>query len=92
MKTTLFSLLSYYKALWQNREQNIQYWKEIVAEFIKQKHNSDISKRGFLIKMYSGRLLYKLFFIVLTLQGEIVIELTKKLVASYMVGDLAFLD
>jgi len=42
--------------------------------------------------MFTGGLLHEPFIIVLTLQGEIVIELTKKLVASYVVGDLAFLD
>jgi len=30
----------HYKTIWQNKEKNIQYWKEIVVEFIKQKHNS----------------------------------------------------
>jgi len=35
---------------------------------------------------------HEFFFIVLTLSGVIVIEPTKKLVASYMVRDLAFLD
>jgi len=32
--------------------------------------------------------LYDLFFIALNLQGKIIIGLTKKLVASYMVGNL----
>jgi len=59
-------------------------------EFIKQKHNSDISQWGFPIKMYIGGPSYELFFIVLTLQEKIVISLTKKLVASYVVGDLIF--
>ena len=44
------------------------------------------------IKMYSGRLPHELFFIALNLQGTIFIGPTKKLVASYIIGDLAFLD
>ena len=35
----LFFLLSHYKTIWQNLEKDIQYWKKIVVEFIKQKHN-----------------------------------------------------
>jgi len=40
--------------------------------------------------MYTGGLPYKLFFITLTLQETLVIRPTKKLVATYIVGDLVF--
>jgi len=39
-----------------------------------------------------GGLPHKPYFISLTLQGQIVTGLTKKLVATYVVGDLALLD
>ena len=42
--------------------------------------------------MYIGDLPHKPYFIALTLWGEIIIEPTKKLVVSHMVGDLAILD
>ena len=42
--------------------------------------------------MYTGGLPYELYFIALTLQGQIIIRLTKKTVASYVVRDLALLD
>jgi len=42
--------------------------------------------------MFSEELLYKSFFIALMSYGKIVIRPTKKLVTSYMVGNLAFLD
>ena len=42
--------------------------------------------------MFTGELLYEPFFIILTLQGEIIIRPTKKLVTSYVIGDLVFLD
>ena len=42
--------------------------------------------------MYIGGPPHKLYFITLTLWGEIVIRPTKKLVASYVVEDLAFLN
>ena len=91
-KTIPFLLLSYYKTIQQNREKNIQYWKEIIAEFIKQKHNLYTSQQEFPIKIYSEELPHELFFIVLMLWEEIVIKPTKKLTVSYVVGNLAFLD
>ena len=42
--------------------------------------------------MYMGGLPHEPYFIALTLQGQIVISPTKKLVATYVVGDLALLD
>jgi len=61
-------------------------------EFIKQKYNADISHWEFLIEMFTGGLLYEPFFIVLKLWETLVIEPTKKLIATYVVGDLAFLN
>ena len=42
--------------------------------------------------MYTGGLPHELYFIVLMLQGQIIIEPTKKMAALYMVGDSALLD
>ena len=42
--------------------------------------------------MLTGGLLHELYFIALTLQGQIIIGPTKKMVASYVVGDLMLLD
>ena len=42
--------------------------------------------------MYIGELPHKPYFIALTLQEQIIVGPTKKMVASYMVGDLALLD
>jgi len=42
--------------------------------------------------MYTGGLPHKPYFIVLTLQGEIIIEPTKKMVAFYVIGDLVLMD
>ena len=43
IKTIPFLSLAHYKTIWQDGENNIQYWKEIVAEFIKWKHNLNMS-------------------------------------------------
>ena len=87
-KTSPFLLPAYYKTIRQDREKNMQYWKEIIAKFIKQKHNLDISYQEFPIKIYTEGLPHKPFFIVLTLWETMVIRPTKNLVASYMVRDL----
>ena len=58
----------------------------------KEKHNVDTTEKEFPIEIYIGEPPYELYFIVLILQREIVIGPTKKLVASYMVRDLALLN
>ena len=42
--------------------------------------------------MYIGEPLYEPYFIALILQEKIIIRPTKKLVVSYVVGDLVLLD
>ena len=42
--------------------------------------------------MYMGGPSYEPYFIALILQGQIIVGLTKKTVASHVVGDLALLD
>jgi len=42
--------------------------------------------------MYTEGLPHEPYFITLTLQRQIIIEPTKKLVTTYMVGDLVLLD
>jgi len=60
--------------------------------FLKKKYNANTTRKGFPIEMYMRRLSHKPYLIVLTLWGQIIIEPTKKLVVTYVVGDLALLD
>jgi len=92
IQTTQFYLLPHYKSLQLQEEQDKQYWKEIAIVFFKKKHNADTIRKGFPIKIYMGGPSYKPYFIALTLQGQIVIGPTKKLVTTYVVGDLVLLD
>jgi len=62
VKTVPFHLPPYYKSLWQKEEQNKQYWNEIAVEFLKQKHNVNITRWGFPIEMYMGGPSYKTLF------------------------------
>ena len=51
-----------------------------------------MTRKGLPIKIYIGGPSHKLYFITLTLQGQIIIGLTKKIVISYVVKDLVLLD
>jgi len=59
---------------------------------LRKKHNVDITRKELPIEMYSGSLPHKPYFIALILQGQIIIGPTKKMVISYVVGDLVLLD
>ena len=67
VKTIPFYLPPHYKFFQPNREQDKQYWKEVAIEFLKQKHNVDITRCGFPIKMYIGGPSYEPYFITLIL-------------------------
>ena len=82
----------HYKLLQSQEEQNEQYWNEIAIAFLEKKHNADTIRKGFPIKMYTEGLPYEPYFIALTSQGQIIIEPTKQIVASYVMKDLALLD
>ena len=89
--TTLFYPPPYYKSIQPQGEQDEQYQKEIAVKFLKKKHNIDTIRKEFPIEMYIGGP-YEPYFIALTLWREIVIGPTKKLVVSYVVGDLILLN
>ena len=92
IKTTLFYPPSYYKSLHPQGELNEQYQNKVAIVFLEKKHNVDTTRKDFPIEIYMGGPPYELYFIALTLQGKIIIRSTKKIVASYVVGDLALLD
>ena len=60
--------------------------------FLEKKYNTDIAQKGFPIEMYTGGPPHEPYFIVFTLKGEVIIRPTRKLVISYIVGDLVLLD
>lgn len=82
----------HYKSLKPQVEQDKQYWNEITVAFLEQKHNANMMRKGFPIEMYMVSLPHELYFITLTLQDQIIVGPTKKLVTTYMIGDLVLLD
>jgi len=59
---------------------------------LKKKHNADTMKKGFPIEIYMGGPPHEPYFIVLILQEQIIVRPTKKMVATYVVGDLVLLN
>ena len=82
VKTMPFYLLPHYKSLQSQGEQNEKYWNEITIVFLDKKHNIYMTRKELPIEIYSGGLLYELYFIALTLQGQIIIGPIKKMVVS----------
>ena len=87
-----FYPLLYYKLLQPQGEQDKKYQNKIAITFLENKHNANTIRKEFPIEMYSEGLPHKPFFITLTLQDQLIIEPTKKMVALYMVGDLKLLN
>ena len=63
-----------------------------MVAFFEKKYNIDTTRKCFPIEMYIGELPHEPYFIALTLQRQIIIGPIKKLVITYIVGDLALLD
>ena len=54
IKTVPFYPPSHYKSIQPQGEQDEQYWNKIAIKFLKRKHNVDIIRKRFPIKMYIG--------------------------------------
>ena len=60
--TTLFYPLLYYKLLQPQGEYDKQYQKEISIVFPKKKHNTDTTRKGFPIEIYTEEPPYKPYY------------------------------
>jgi len=59
--------------------------------FLDQKHNTETSRNGYQIPMFQGGPLYEPYFIAIDNREQIIIGLSKKIVATYMVEELEVL-
>ena len=82
----------HYQSLQPQGEKDKQYWKEIAVVFLKKKHNTDTTRKGLPIEICIGGPPHEPYFITLTLQEQIIIGPTKKLITTYVVRDLVLLD
>jgi len=63
----------------------------VATALVKEKHNIEISRNGYLIVMYQKGLPYEPYFIAINNRGQVIIGSNKKMVVIYMVGELEVL-
>ena len=90
-QTQIFRPLSYYQLLWSREEQDPDFWKEIAIALVDNKHNTETSRNGYSIQMFQGGPPYKTFFIAIDNREQVIIGSNKKMVATYIVGELKVL-
>ena len=89
--TRLFHPPLHYQSFKSRGEQDPKFWKEIVMVLVGNRHNTKMTWNGYPIKMYQGGPLHELFFIAIDCWGQVIIELNKKIVAIYVLGELEIL-
>jgi len=63
----------------------------VVTVLVEEKYNTKTSKNEYLITIFQGGPPYKLFFIAIDNQGQVIIGSNKKTVTTYVVGELEIL-
>jgi len=91
MQTRLFKLLPHYQSLQSREEQDPEFWKEVALAFVNNKHNTETLRNGYPINMYQGGLPHEPYFIAINNRGQVIIGPNKKMVATYVVGELEVL-
>jgi len=81
----------YYQALRSRREQDPDFWNEIATALVGNKYNIETSRNGYLINIFQRGLPHEPFFIAINNQGQVIIGPNKKMVATYIVGELEIL-
>jgi len=87
----LFKLPPHYQSLWSKGEQDPEFWKEVVTALVDEKHNTKILRNRYPITMFQGGLPHEPFFIVINNREQVIIGPNKKMLATYVVGELEVL-
>ena len=87
-QTQIFRPPTHYQALKSRGEQDSAFWKEVAITFLERKHNIETSRNGYQIPMFQGGPLYKPYFITIDNREQIIIGPSKKIVATYVIGEL----
>ena len=91
MQIRLFKLPPHYQSLWSRGEQDPEFWKEVALAFMNNKYNTETSRNRYSIKIYQREPLHKPYFIAIDNWGQVIIGPNKKIVATYVVGELEVL-
>ena len=90
-QTRVFKPPPHYQSLTSRGEQDLTFWKEVATAFLEKKHNTDIARNGYQIHMFQGGLPHEPYFIAIDNRDQIIIGPSKKIVATYVVGELEVL-
>jgi len=76
-----------------NLEENktLNFWKEVAVALVDKKHNTETARNDYPIIMFQGGLLHKPYFIAIDNRRQVIIGPRKKMVATYVVGELEIL-
>ena len=87
----LFKPPPHYQSLRSRGKQDPAFWKEVATAFLEKKHNTDTARNGYQIHMFQGGSPHKPYFIAIDNRNQIIIGSSKKIVATYIVGELEVL-
>ena len=79
---------THYQSLKSRGEQDPIFWKEVVTIFVEMKHNNNTSRNGYQIKMFQGEPPHKPYFIAIGNMEQIIIDPSKKIVATHVIREL----
>ena len=91
LQTRLFKPPPHYQALRSRGENDPTFWKEVATAFLEKKHNTETARNGYQIHMFQGGPPHEPYFIAIDNKDQVIIGPSKKIVATYMVGELEVL-
>ena len=90
-QTRIFRPPLYYQALKSKDEQDPTFWNEVATAFLEKKYNIDTLRNRYQIHMFQESPLYEPYFIAIDNREQLIISPSKKIVATYVVGELEVL-
>ena len=90
-QTQIFQPPPYYQSLKSREEQDPIFWKEVAMAFLDRKRNTDTSRNSCQIPMYQEGPLHEPYFIAIDNKDQVIIDPSKKIVTTHVVGELEVL-
>ena len=90
-QTRLFKSPLHYQSLRSRGEQDPTFWNEVATAFLDKKYNTDTARNGYQIHIFQGGPPHEPYFIAKDNKDQIIIGPSKKIVATYVVGELEIL-
>ena len=91
MQTRIFQLPLHYQALKSRGKQDSEFFKEVAIALVDKKHNTEMTRNSYPIVMFQGGLPHGLYFIMINNREQVIISPNKKIVATFVVGELEVL-